>query len=97
MYKVDSRSQAIHHIIFDKDIVSEKTFVVMCSRNQANHICDTLNSALNAKESAKPAYNSARVEICPLCGAVNSKVIGFPWPKCTKCGHTYNGQTSPVA
>jgi len=49
------------------------------------------------KRRVGTSTNTEMDEICPACGAAKSKVLGFPWCHCLKCGHVYKGQTSPVA
>lgn len=45
-YKVTSRSQYVHNVLFDNDMMSSKSFMVMSDLSTAEHICDVLNSTV---------------------------------------------------
>lgn len=45
-YKVTSRSQYVHNVLFDNDMMSSKSFMVMSDLSTAEHICTVLNNQI---------------------------------------------------
>lgn len=47
----------------------------------------TIKTALLANQKPK-----VQQQVCPECNAVDSKVMGFPWSMCIKCGYVYKSE-----
>lgn len=45
-YKVTSRSQYVHNVLFDNDRMSPKSFMIMSDLSTAEYICNVLNSTV---------------------------------------------------
>ena len=44
---------------------------------------------IDCEKLLKGEKRDVPLQICPLCEAEASRVMGFPWDQCLRCGHVY--------
>lgn len=54
-YKVTSRSQYVHNILFNDDMMSPKSFMIVSDTTMADYLCKVLNSVDDLQTLPTPA------------------------------------------